>query len=101
MTTVYIVEIGNGLYYINGSFLGNSTTKNIADAKWFLDEKTAAGVAKRTGGQILPYVLERLEERDSEIDMLRSAVIQLQRERDEAYAQISNLLGGEPNGETR
>ena len=57
-------------------------------------EKTAAGVAKRTGGKVLSYVLERTEERDSEIDMLRSAVIQLQRERDEAYGKISELDGG-------
>ena len=95
MTPMYVVELGYNIYYVNGSFLGNSTTRNIADAKWFLDEKTAAGVAKRTGGKVLSYVLERTEERDSEIDMLRSAVIQLQRERDEAYGKISELDGGQ------
>lgn len=97
MTPVYVVEVGYGLYYVDGSFLGNRTTKNIAAAKWFLDEKSAASVAKRSKGTVIPYVLERIEERDSEIDMLRSAVIQLQRERDEAYEKISELMGGESN----
>ena len=30
MTPMYVVELGYNIYYVNGSFLGNSTTRNMA-----------------------------------------------------------------------
>jgi hypothetical protein len=99
MTIVYTVEMGPNLYYANGSWLGVSTAKNINEARWFLDEISASRTAKRFGGKVLAYTLERVEERDSELDMLRSAVIELQHERDDAYAKINELLGSQEETE--
>lgn len=88
MTPIYVVEIGPNLYMANlRGLLISGSTRNITDAKWFLDAASAEQAAKKLHGRVQAYMLERAEERDSEIDMLRSAVIELQRERDELLEQ--------------
>jgi len=96
MTPVYVVELGPNLYVSGGrAFLMAQTTRNITDAQWFLDEMTADRVAKKNHGSVQKFILERAEERDSELDMLRSAVIELQRERDELLTQGETDAGSE------
>lgn len=96
MTPVYVIELGPNLYVSrSNAFLIAQTTHNITDAWWILDEATATRVAKKQHGTVQKFILERVEERDSELDMLRSAVIELQRERDELLTVREKDAGSE------
>ena len=95
---IFVVAKGmfeNKLFLDSGFYsLFPSTTDEILAANWYEDEAKAIEIAKKAGGQVYRYKLtpsEKDEQEASEIDMLRAAVKQLQKERDDALLELEKI----------
>lgn len=82
---IYVVKVGGKLYLDSKSYgFFQSTTPDLLKATWFEDREEAELHAKKTiGGKVIEYTLSDNDANESEIDMLKASIVELQRQRDE------------------
>lgn len=88
----YVVYNQAGLYVdeIN-AFFTTAATKDLLHAKRYTDIADAERAARKAGGEVLHYKITPFDDGNREIEMLRAAVTQMQRERDEARQMVKDL----------
>ena len=86
---VYVVRIG-GRLYAKSEFYSfyQATTNDILSAKLFQEYARAAKVAKAAHGEVVELVLAEPGSDTEEVEMLRAAVTQLRKERDNAIEEL-------------
>lgn len=89
---IYLVKVGGNLYLNSRSYgFFQSTTSSILNAIWFEEREEAEYHAKKTfGGQVIEYRLTQEGAEESEIDMLKASITELQRQRDELKEMNEN-----------
>ena len=89
--TFYTIRIGGKLYLESTQFFTSQrTTSNVFAARRFDTYQDAEKVAKKTfGGEIVELTLSDESEADSELDMMRASIKQLQKERDAALNELN------------
>ena len=87
---VYAVKLGGKLWVDSKFyFFSKSATKNLLNAHFFQDYKEAEKVAKMTSGKVKEINIIEGDEEETEVDLLRASIIQLQKERDAALNQLN------------
>ena len=93
--TFYAIRIGGKLYLQSKQFFtSQKTTTNVFDAMLFDSYSSAQKALKSVfGGEIIELTLTDRHDDESELDMLRASVKQLQIERDEAIKELKKIRG--------
>lgn len=86
---VVAVNADKGLYVDEASHVFyRTTTRDILHAKRFESSIAAERVRRSTGGEVLHYILQPYGESSDEVEILKAAIKQLTRERDEALSEL-------------
>ena len=89
----WVVRVGGKLYLNSQIYSLYPSTATIERAKFFDSEEQAERARRRAHiGEVVEVVISDSSLDESEIDMLRASVLQLQNERDEAKRDLSEAL---------